>query len=105
MADPFLKRARAAYYLAWIPLTALVVLILGLGEMGLWQALAVSITMCGLYALVCGSTFYLARAWPIKRARLFQVLINLVAATALAGGAFAGLGYIISKLSAEYFDV
>ena len=96
MTDQFQKKARIAYYLTWIPITAIVVLILWFNHLGPFYSILVGIPICAVYSVVCGSSFYLVRAWPLKRIRVLQILVNLLAITLFSGALFAGFGYLAS---------
>jgi hypothetical protein len=84
-----------AYYVAWLPMLALLAVLLGLRGMSWWTAGILGVAMGAPYALICGSTYYMARALPLRRARLFQVLTNLLGASLAASAAWAGLSYLV----------
>jgi hypothetical protein len=98
MSRPFTSRARTAYYLAWLPMLALLAVLLGLGGIRWWAAAILALALGAPYALVCGSSYYMARALPLKRARLLQVLANLLGASLVASVAWAGVGYLVGRL-------
>jgi LytS/YehU family sensor histidine kinase len=59
---------------------------------------ALSLPLCGVYALVCGASYFMARALPLRRTRLLPVLLSLVLASALAGGGWAGVAWVVARL-------
>jgi hypothetical protein len=97
MNPSFTRRARVAYYLAWLPMAALVAVVLNLRGHPWWESLAVTLPLSVLYALVCGSSYYMARAMPLRRTRLVPVVLSLVAASTIAGIAWAGLAYALAR--------
>jgi sensor histidine kinase YesM len=67
-----------------------------------WQfALLIGLPLCVPFALVCGSSYYMARAMPLKGAHLTQVLLSLLAAAAVMGGLWAVLALAVSTLFPE----
>jgi LytS/YehU family sensor histidine kinase len=98
MQKSFTRRARIAYFLAWLPMAALVAVVLNLRGL-LWvEALSLGVGLCLPYALVCGSSYYMARAMPLRSVRLAQVLLSLLGASALAGGLWAGVAYVLTPV-------
>ena len=95
MSQSFTSRARIAYYLAWLPMIALLAVLLGLEGIPWWQAAILAVALGVPYALVCGSSYYMARALPLRRARLAQVLLNLLGASLVASAIWAGVGYVV----------
>ncbi len=93
MRRSFTRRARVAYYLAWPPMAALVAVVLNLRGHPWIEAVILGISLCTPYALICGASYYMANALPLRRTRLAQVLPGLVGASALAGGLWAGVAY------------
>lgn len=98
MSQSFTRRARVAYYLAWLPMIALLAVLLGLRGMSWWTAGILGVALGAPYALVCGSTYYMARALPLRRARLPQVLVNLLGASLAASAVWTGVGYLVGRL-------
>jgi hypothetical protein len=98
MSQSITNRARIAYYVAWLPMIALLIVLLGLGGMG-WLSAAIAGVALGLpYALVCGSSYYMAKALPLRRERLVQALLNLFGASLIASATWAGVGYLAGRL-------
>jgi hypothetical protein len=52
--------------------------------------------LCALYAPVCGSSYYMARAMKLSRKSILSALASLVAASALGGLLWAALAYAAS---------
>jgi sensor histidine kinase YesM len=98
MSQPFTRRARVAYYLAWLPMAALVSVVLNLQGMAWWEAAILGAALCVPFALVCGSSYFMARAMPLRRTRLVQVLLSLGAAATAASGAWAGLAFVLAQV-------
>jgi len=97
MNRSFTSRARIAYYLAWLPMIALLAVLLGLGGIPWWSAALLAVALGAPYALVCGSSYYMARALPLRRARLAQVLLNLLGASLVASAVWAGVGFLVGR--------
>ncbi|MBW2535073.1 MAG: histidine kinase [Deltaproteobacteria bacterium] len=99
MAASFTSRARIAYYLAWVPMVALLGALLGArGGMTWYAAIAAAVALGLPYALVCGSTYYMARALPLRRASLVRGVLNLLSASLLAAGVWAAVGNVAGRL-------
>ncbi|MBW2276338.1 MAG: histidine kinase [Deltaproteobacteria bacterium] len=97
MTKSFTNRARIAYYLAWLPMIALLTALLGLGGIDWWSAAILGLALGAPFALVCGSSYYMARALPLRRARWAQVLLNLLGASLVASALWSGVGYLVGK--------
>jgi sensor histidine kinase YesM len=93
----FTRRARIAYYVAWVPMAALVAVVLHLRGMPWTLALAIGLPLCVPFALVCGSSYYMARAMPLRGSRLAQVLTSLLASSVLVGGLWAVLALAVAN--------
>jgi LytS/YehU family sensor histidine kinase len=91
MPKPFVQRIRLAYYLAWIPLAALVVVVLRQRGLPWSEAGLLGVLLSVPYALVCGASYYMARALPIRRTRLVPSLLSMLTSTWLAGLLWAGI--------------
>lgn len=97
MGQSFTRRARIAYYLAWLPMSVLIAVVLTLRGLS-WESAA--LTSMGLslpFALLCGSSYYMARALPLRRTRLFEVLLNLLLAALAASGLWIFLAFGLSQ--------
>ncbi len=99
MPGSFTRRARIAYYVAWLPMAALTAVVLHLGGMRWSHALCIGLPLCVPFALVCGSSYYMARAMPLKGGRLVQVLTSLLASSVLTGGLWAALAIAVAYVS------
>ncbi len=92
MSDPFLRRARLAYWLAWLPMIALLAALwLAVGAMGPLQAVASALVLGAGYALICRSTWYMCRALPLGRTAAAQLVASHGGAALLAAGLWVGL--------------
>ncbi len=97
MARNFHTSANIAYYLAWLPLTGLVDVLLILQGIGVVPALIVGFSFSLPMAVVGGSARYMCRVLPLRRDRLLQVLPPLGGVTFLISGTWTGLFVIISR--------
>ncbi|RKX37294.1 MAG: sensor histidine kinase [Verrucomicrobia bacterium] len=79
-------------------MAALLAVVLNLRGSPWIEALALGLGLCLPYALVCGSSYYMARAMPLKSVRLLQVLTSLVGASALAGALWVSAANSLSLL-------
>ncbi len=92
MTDPFLRRARLAYWLAWLPMIGLLAALwLAVGAMGPLQAVASALVLGAGYALICRSTWYMCRALPLGRTAAVQLVASHGGAALLAAGLWVGL--------------
>jgi len=98
MSRSFTSRARIAYYLAWLPMIALLAVLLGLSGIDWLSAGILGLGLGAPYALVCGSSYYMVRALPLRRARWAQVLTNLLGASLVASAIWSGVGYLVGQL-------
>ena len=66
---PLLTRNRLGLYLlGWVPLAAILVLLLGSGGSLSWlESAVIVIPLCIVYAFVCLSAWYTAKSAPIRR--------------------------------------
>jgi len=92
------RRARIAYTVAWLPMAALVAVVLHLRSMPWAWALTLGLSLCVPFALVCGASYYMARAMPLRGGRLTQVLTSLAAASVLVAAAWAALAWAAGQL-------
>ena len=81
------KRARLALYLAaWIPLAALLALVLSAhGGIDAWASFLLAFPLSGLYAFICLAAWYVCRAAPLS-GELRRVAITHLLAGALSSG-------------------
>jgi two-component system, LytTR family, sensor histidine kinase AlgZ len=90
------RRRLALYLVAWLPIAAVVAVILRRGTFGfslLWlEALIVAIPMCLAYAFMCLSAWYLCRAVPIRDQAMARLLTTLAAASLISSALWFALG-------------
>ena len=98
MSESIQGRARAAYVIAWVPMTALVVTLLLTGGLDPIAASFVGVGLCVPFALVGAASYYLARAMPLDRVHRVGALVNLLGAALVAGGAWAALAWVVAAL-------
>ena len=82
---PLLTRNRfGLYLLAWIPLTAiLIVLTTSSGTLGVLESSAVVIPLCVVYAFISLSAWYTAKSAPIQRETVLRLTVGHSVAAAL----------------------
>ena len=99
MASNTSDKARWGFYLAWLPMTALVVVLLAVAEDVGWLAsLLFSVPLCAVYAVVCSSAWYLCRAFPPRRVSLTRLLTTHGSAALLLAGLWLALAHGASQL-------
>ncbi len=89
------KRAWLGFYLAWLPMTALLVALLATRGGWTWSdAALLGVPLCFVYALVTRSAWYVCRVIPLQRGSLPRLVVSHVAAALLAssGWVFLALG-------------
>ena len=100
---PLLARpgALAVYFLAWVPLTAILggLLVLA-GGLSLLEAAVVSPLLTGVYAFVCLSSWYLCVAFPIATSRLLPLALTLTVASLVAASLWVLWGATLAALLA-----
>ncbi|HXY24303.1 MAG TPA: histidine kinase [Candidatus Acidoferrum sp.] len=100
---PLLTRSRfGIYLLAWIPLVAILIYVLGAsGKMGWAESAGLLFPLCGIYAAVCLSAWY-----PVKSAPLETTSVPVLLSTHLLAAAVLsllwiqlakGLAYVLSR--------
>jgi hypothetical protein len=76
----------AGYLLAWVPIAAMLVYLLGLsGHLTFGEAAAIVIPLTGFDAFICLSPWYLCRTLPPRASGAFKLLFNLVGAAFASG--------------------
>jgi two-component system, LytTR family, sensor histidine kinase AlgZ len=96
MDSDYAKRAGLGYYLAWVPLTGIVIVLLAASDGMAWdRASLTAAPLCAIYAIVCRSSRYLCRAFPLQRASLPRVLTAHGAGAAAASGLWIGLAGLL----------
>jgi hypothetical protein len=100
---PLLARsgAFAVYLIAWVPLTAILGVLLALaGGMTALEAAVVAPLLTGVYAFVCLSSWYLCVAFPIRTSRLLPLAVTLTVASVVAASLWVLWGATLGGLLA-----
>jgi len=100
-------RRLAMYLLAWIPLTAVIMVLLMYSGGMQWQwALAVAAPLCLLYAFICLGTFYICKATPVETSKASRLLLTHGAAALLVSGLWIiqAAGMALALESWPYFS-
>ena len=106
MNDSFIQKARLGYYLAWIPMTALMLVLLVVhGKMDWLSASVTSLLMCFVYALLCRSSFYMCKTLPLRRTSLTRLLPIHFTASAAASGIWVALAFALHKPFTQVVDI
>jgi two-component system, LytTR family, sensor histidine kinase AlgZ len=101
---PLLTRARfGLYLLAWIPLAAILVYVLGAGRQMAWtDSAALVFPLCGIYAAVCLAAWYPVKSAPLDATPVSRLALTHVLAAALLSLLWIqlakGLAYALSRL-------
>jgi two-component system sensor histidine kinase AlgZ len=99
---PLLTRNRLGLYLlGWIPLAAIVVLLMSAGGHLSWlESAVIVVPLCGLYAFICLSAWYTAKGAPIRRESALRLIGVHSLAAALVSYFWMGLGWaLVASLS------
>jgi hypothetical protein len=97
----FLQRAGRGFYLAWVPLTILLIALLALpGSLGWAESAVVAVPACAAYAFVCRSSQYLCRVLPLRRSSVARLVATYALTAGTASGLFLGLTRLIAKAAA-----
>jgi len=103
---PLLTRNRLGLYLlGWIPLAAILVLLMASGGSLSWlESSVIVIPLCVVYAFICLSAWYTAKSAPIQRESALRLIAVHSVAAALVSYFWMGLGWVLvaslSKTSA-----
>jgi signal transduction histidine kinase len=103
---PLLTRNRLGLYLlGWIPLAAIVVLLMSAGGNLSWlESAVIVLPLCVVYAFICLSAWYSAKSAPIRRESALRLIGVHSLAAALVSYFWMGLGWVLvaslSKTSA-----
>jgi signal transduction histidine kinase len=94
---PLLSRKRLGLYLlGWIPLAAIVVLLMSAGGHLSWlESAVIVIPLCLLYAFICLSAWYTAKGAPIRRESALRLIGVHTLAAALVSYFWMGLGWVL----------
>jgi hypothetical protein len=78
-------RRLIVYLLAWIPLAAILLYLLGsLGGLGWERATALAIPLCAIYAFICLSAWYSCRGTPIEGSSFSRLALTHLLAAVVA---------------------
>lgn len=106
---PLLKRSQfGLYLLAWIPLVAILIYVLGAsGKMGWAESAALIFPLCGIYAAVCLSAWYPVKSAPLELTSVPVLLSTHLLAAALLSLLWIqlakGLAYVLSRAAEPEF--
>lgn len=92
---------RFAYFIAWIPLTGL---LLALGRIQGWspaEALVVPLAFSVVGSFICLTSWFICKALPVEEGRLFQPASAWAAAALVGGGIWTGAVAGLAKLLAD----
>src|SRR6266403_2908327 len=103
---PLLARNRLGLYLlGWLPLAAILVLLMSTGGALSWlESSVIAIPLCVVYAFICLSAWYTAKSAPIRRESALRLIGVHSLAAALVSYFWMGIGWVLvaslSKTSA-----
>ncbi|HUC53438.1 MAG TPA: histidine kinase [Candidatus Cybelea sp.] len=94
---PLLTRNRLGLYLlGWIPLAAIVVLLMSAGGNLTWlESALIVVPLCVLYAFICLSAWYTAKSLPIRGESALRLIGVHTLAAALVSYFWMGLGWVL----------
>src|SRR6266446_3035453 len=94
---PLLTRNRLGLYLlGWIPLAAILVLLMASGGSLSWlESSVIVIPLCVVYAFICLSAWYTAKSAPIQRESALRLIAVHSVAAALVSYFWMGLGWVL----------
>jgi two-component system sensor histidine kinase AlgZ len=94
---PLLTRNRLGLYLlGWIPLAAIVVLLMTAGGNLSWlDSAAIALPLCVIYAFVCLSAWYTAKSAPIRRETALRLIGAHSLAAAVVSFFWMGFGWVL----------
>ncbi|HXX18417.1 MAG TPA: histidine kinase [Candidatus Acidoferrum sp.] len=91
------------YLLGWIPLAGMLAYLLAVvGELTWWQAAAVSLPLCLLYAFVCLAAWYPCLATPLERSSVPRFLITHVAGAVVASALWLVAARLLARMLAGF---
>ena len=91
------NRAIVGFFIAWIPLTALVVVLLHIRGLSWVQSSILAVCFGVPLSIASASSQYMCRVLPLKRSRLTQVIPALVGACLVVSGGWAATFYSICR--------
>jgi len=94
------RKRLAVYLAAWVPVLALLSLVTWGAGMPWLQTVGVLAPACGVYAFVCLSPWYIAKAMPLRMSNLVNLTSTFLGAALAAGGLLVGC----VRLSAATWD-
>ena len=103
---PLLTRNRfGLYLLAWIPLAAILIVLVSIGgQLGWMESSALVVPLCFVYAFVCLSAWYSCRATPLNAQSPFRIFLRHTTAAVIVSAIWVGmmmlLVYFLSQTSA-----
>jgi hypothetical protein len=94
---PLLTRNRLGLYLlGWLPLAAILVLLMSTGGALSWlESAVIAIPLCTVYAFICLSAWYTAKSAPIRRESALRLIGVHSLAGALVSYFWMGLGWVL----------
>ena len=96
--DSLLKnKAIVGFFIAWIPLTALVVVLLHLRGLSWAQSSILALCFGVPLSMASASSQYMCRVLPLRRSRLTQVIPALVGACLVVSGGWAAIFYSVCR--------
>ncbi len=104
MAGDFQRQVRYGYWLGWIPLSALVVVLLYAHKgLGVAPALVSGILLSLFYAFICRSSSYMCASLSLSKTRIPRLALIFVSSSLAAAGiwvlAAMGLGMLVPSWS------
>ncbi|HTT33770.1 MAG TPA: histidine kinase [Methylomirabilota bacterium] len=107
---PFLKHSRfGLYLLAWIPLVAILIYVMGArGKMGWAESAGLVLPLCGIYAAVCLGAWYPVKGAPLDATPVQQLALTHLTAAAVLSLLWIqlakGLAYVLSRVP-EFVEI
>lgn len=96
----FAERGRLrAYLLAWVPIAALLALLLALGgRLGWTAAIALAVPLALLHAFMSLSAWYVARGMPVTSPNLARVIGTYAAAASISSALWMSAGFGLARM-------
>lgn len=99
MRGDLLKQAQLGFYLAWLPMTALLLVLLAVrGGRSVAEAALISVPLCAVYALVTRSSLYMCRVMPLERGSFSRLSVSHGLAALLASAAWVLLALGLERV-------
>ncbi|MBN2526243.1 MAG: histidine kinase [Deltaproteobacteria bacterium] len=93
----FKDKSTLGFFIAWIPLTALVGVLLHVKELSWMQSTILAICFGVPMAIASASSQYMCRVLPLRRSRLTQVIPALVGACIVVSGGWTAAFYSVCR--------